>query len=126
MTRLDEMRRPERGKLLPVLFYLTIGLLLWGMHLTLVYAAHTAICALAASPLAATITLAAVTVAIALPLVLILFCQRAFARLLGISEGITEPRIYDRISFFLNLLSLAGILWSGLAVAVLSSCAPGR
>jgi len=126
MTKLDDMRRPDQGNAILVLLYLAIGPLLWGVHLTVVYMGHTGICALAGSAGAATVTLGIVTFALALPLALILFNQRGFAGLLGLSEEITERRSYDRIAFFLNLLSLSGILWSGLAVALLSSCAPGR
>ncbi|WEX10192.1 hypothetical protein [Chelativorans sp. AA-79] len=127
MSELDRMRNPNEGAgAVAVLLYITVGLFLWGLHLTIVYAAHTAICALAAAPAAATVTIAAVTVLLALPLAAILFNQRRFARLLGIGETVTEPRIYDAISFFVNLLSLVGILWSGLAVAMLSSCILAR
>ena len=112
--------------MLAVLLFITAGPLLWGLHLTIVYMAHTAVCALAASPGAETAILAIVTVALAVLLMLILLDQQRFARLLKVSQEIAERGSYDRIAFFLNLLSLAGILWSGLAVTILSSCAPGR
>ncbi|WP_309084762.1 hypothetical protein [Chelativorans sp.] len=127
MAKLEEMRRPEQGtKAFPMLLYLSAGPLLWAGHLTFVYMAHTAICALAGSPAAATAVLLVATGLFLLPLGFLLFKQFRLARLLGLGEAIEDRSIYDGIALFANVLSFVGIAWSGLAVAMLSSCVLGR
>jgi len=127
MTKLNDMRRPSEGmQTLPMIVYLAVGPLFWALHLTVVYMAHTAVCALAGSPFAATTFIIAATAAIILPLVLILFNQRRFGSILGLDEVLSDRAIYEGISLFANILSLVGILWLGTAAVVLSSCVPGR
>lgn len=127
MTKLNDMRRPGEGMhTLPMFVYLAVGPLFWALHLTVVYMAHTAVCALAGSPLVATTLVIVATAVIILPLVLILFNQRRFGTFLGLDEVLSDHAIYEGISLFANILSLVGILWSGTAAVVLSSCVQGR
>lgn len=127
MTSLDDLRNPDTGpSVVAVLTYMMMGLGIWALHLTLVYGAHTLICALGGSAWASSMFIAAATVIAAAPLLLALLNQRRLARLLGLSDTLAGRRTYDAISRFINILSVAGILWAGATVAIVSSCAQGR
>jgi len=127
MTKLNDMRRPGEGMhTLPMFVYLAVGPLFWALHLTIVYMVHTGVCALAGSPLTATTVIITATAIIVLPLVLVLFNQRRFGSLLGLDKVLSDQAIYEGVSLFANILSLVGILWSGTAAVVLSSCVQGR
>ena len=127
MTGFDDLRHPDKSPSVIAMFiYLMIGPGLWGLHLTLVYSAHTLICALGgSSDLSATFVLIA-TFLVAGPLLAIIVMQRRFGRLLGLDDRLSGRTIYDAISRFTSVLSLAGILWAGAAAAIVTSCAQGR
>lgn len=106
--------------------YLMAGPLLWGLHLLLVYCAHTLVCALGGRPALSTAIVLAATAAAVVPLALAVAVQRRTGRLFGVGDDMADRRVYDSISRLLGVLSLAGIVWAGVAAAALSSCAPGR
>ncbi|WP_173932751.1 hypothetical protein [Chelativorans sp. Marseille-P2723] len=120
------MLEEQRPSLAPTFGYLMLGSLFWAVHLLVVYAAHTLICALASSPTASSLTVVALTAILALPVAFVLLNQRRTGRWFGISDELPDRKTYDAISRFIGLLSLAGILWAGVAAAIVSSCATGR
>lgn len=123
MSSLDRMRRPPEGPTSARMFvYLTLGLLLWGAQLALVYFLHALLCARGIEPWLVRSLVAGVTVAAAGLLALALVDQRRTGRVFGLADDMHERAVYDSISRFLGILSLFGILWSGTGVAIVSAC----
>ncbi|MFC6487892.1 hypothetical protein [Nitratireductor sp. GCM10026969] len=122
-----ELHHAEREpSVVVMLAYLMLGPLVWGLHLLVVYGAHTLVCALGGAPSVSTTILLAATAVAFVPLALAVLLQRRTGRLFGIGDETDDRRVYDAISRILCLLSLFGIAWSGIAMVALSSCAQGR
>lgn len=123
MSSLDRMRRPPEGPTSARMFvYLTLGLLLWGAQLALVYFLHAVMCARGVDAWFAKAAMAGVTAIAAVALALALVDQRRTGRVFGLADDMQERAIYDSISRFLCFLALVGILWSGAGVAIVSAC----
>lgn len=123
MSSLDRMRRPPEGPTSARMFvYLTLGLLVWGAQLALVYFLHALMCAREVDALFVRTVVAGVTVIAGAALVLALVDQRRTGRMFGLADDMYERAVYDAISRFLGILSLFGVLWTGAGIAILSAC----
>lgn len=113
-------------------FYLLMGPCLWMVHFGLLYGLQSAVCAAGkdsllptAAMLSAVITMLTVCAAVALSAML--FRPRLFARWMRY-----DPKDQRLLDFSVTLmrglafLSLAGVVWAGSAVLVLSPCAQLR
>lgn len=123
MAELEDMHPPVRETgMIPLFIYLSLGPLLWAAHTTIAYGAHTILCARGGSPMTGTIALAVLTLLFLAALGLILVRQRRVGRIFSLADDAAGRRSYDGIARLLGGLSLLAILWSGTAIALLSSC----
>ncbi|MGF7163339.1 hypothetical protein FHS85_005002 [Rhodoligotrophos appendicifer] len=115
--------RPMMG----VFVYLLWGPLLWSLHLLLVYASHTGLCRMELAdwhglPLVQGIIIG-VTVALAAAATALLIWPKTFFRaFVGSQPGADLDTFIMRTMRLLAVLSIGGILWSGMAAIVLPSC----
>jgi hypothetical protein len=119
--------KPTGAYLTGTLLYITSGVLVWALHLTLVYFVHAVACArgytadLAPDPtLLTSFVIAATVVALlALGVVGYLFRpQRDRA-----SDEVREERTFERrVMYWLTLLAAVGISWGGFTALFVAPC----
>ena len=109
-----------------MLVYLSVGPILWALHLTVVYGTHTLVCARAISrtlPLgfdtAQFVILSATAVALVFMFSALLIPSRQTRPFQGPPS---VPAFYPRVMALLVLLSAFGVVWAGVAALILRSC----
>lgn len=105
------------------LVYLMAGLIVWGVQFTAVYGGHVLLC-LGSAVLPVVFVLAATLLAVAALAAFLLWQDRA-AALLGVGNGDWRASC-DRIARIIAVLSVVAVIWSGLTVFFLESCALAR
>lgn len=109
-----------------MLVYLTLGPILWAIHLTLIYGTHTLVCA---RTIPGTLPLGFDTA----PFVILLVTVATLALLLGamlvpspntrpFNGSPASPSFFRRVMVLLALLSAFGVGWAGVAAMVVPSC----
>jgi hypothetical protein len=109
-----------------MLVYLSLGPILWAIHLTLIYGTHTLVCA---RTIPGTLPLGFDTA----PFVILLITVTTLAVLLGavllpspntrpFNGSLASPSFFRRVMVLLALLSAFGVGWAGLASMVVQSC----
>lgn len=117
---------PTGVKLTVTLVWMTFGPIVWALHLTVVYGAHTLACARGVNPdlfgisFSAFAIIAATIVALAaLALAIYLHPQRTG----DAPPDIREERIFEkRVTNWLAALAAFGIFWAGAGALLVSPC----
>jgi hypothetical protein len=122
-TRDKDTNPGGRAGLAPTLFYLLFGPVVWAVHLTIIYGAHTLVCARAPGVrvlgLDATVLIVIVTTVVALALLPLSVLAWRVHPAAGISDG---ERFYPRLMTLLAVLSACGIVWAGAAALIVAPC----
>lgn len=105
------------------LAYIASGVLIWGGQFMTVYVLHTLMCRLGFSPETTRWVILGLTGLTILAIGLLLLRLEVFARLLGLVEGMEQRKSYDFIAHYGLLLALFAVAWTGIATALLSTCA---
>jgi hypothetical protein len=129
MQNTDESngREDTKGGAARTLCFLLFGPIIWGAHHVLMYASHTALCALGSpgstllgfEPMRA-ISAAATAVALGL-IVAIVLAPQPISRFLRIQQG-PDWRFYRSSAAVLALLSAAGVAWTGAMAFYIPAC----
>jgi hypothetical protein len=124
---------PRPGSATATIVYMLLGPILWALHFTFVYGAHTLRCtaAVVGTPVpvgggALAAAIVAVTVAVVALLVGTVLRPEAAARALGVDRAGDRARFAARTMVVLAVLSALGIAWAGAAPLLLESCAAVR
>lgn len=121
MSNFEPRTGPRYGTAIAALVYMLFGPLIWAGHLTLVYGAHTLICARNLGPGWASTVVYGVT-ALGLG---ILFAAMAYAvsrRRAADAAGETVFRFEHDIMGLMALLSAVGVAWGGLTAVFIGAC----
>jgi hypothetical protein len=115
-----------RPALIGSIVYLLFGLIVWSIHLTVIYGGHTLLCTGGLSSDWSTRLIVGATVLAALATAAALLAQDRLAAILGLSRESSGRGTLVSIARLLNVLALVAIVWSGGTAAVLEACAPAR
>lgn len=126
MARHNETTPIPQPSTTGTLFYLLFGLIVWAAQLTLLYGAHTLVCALGASTAINTVIVGSVTIIAAAALLLLLLFQNRAARICGLPPRAEDRGTYDAITRTVCLLSLIAVFWTGMTAVIIEACAQGR
>jgi hypothetical protein len=112
-----------------MLIYLALGPIIWALHLTLVYGAHTLLCArgIASGAQGPWVATAIVVVATVVALGLLVVATRRLwknPRRRGPAAGALS--FYDAVMLLLLLLSAVAVIWAGATSLIVSPCAALR
>lgn len=120
MGRLDT-ESADTASSVGTLVYLTIGPILWGLHLFTVYGLQPVLCSRSAP---ANTTFVAITTVVLLGLLLaVMLWPHAVARLLHArAASRASRRFHRRVVRWAGLLSAAGIVWAGAAALIVPAC----
>ena len=131
----EKMRRGEDpAGVAPALVFLLVGPLLWISHLFLVYGLQSMLCAFritgtaSVEPLVIEIVIILLTLAASGALLLSIWQPRITARVsraAGLLQG-ENGAFMISVMRLLSALSLAGVLWAGVTVLLLETCAQLR
>jgi len=116
-----------------MLVFLALGPVTWALHLTLLYASQSTMCALGvgvapdgSSGVVTGVAAAIVVVTAGLLAVAIIKARSVLGRLAGGSVSGDYAEFAVGVMRVLSALSLVAMLYTGMALAVLRGCATGR
>ena len=121
----DPLKRSEPSTLGAAMFLLW-GLIVWGLQFTFVYVAHTWLCALGAREAGPQFFVIAATVIAAGLIAPAVVAPARLARLAGLEPGRPDTGSLIVIARLIAVISLIAAVWTGLAVAIVGACLPGR
>jgi hypothetical protein len=115
--------QPTGAYLTGTLLYITSGVLVWAMHLTLVYFVHAVACArgYTAEPTSLSFFVIAATLVALLALGVVGYLFRPQRD--SASGEVREERAFERrVMYWLTLLAAVGILWGGFTALFVAPC----